>query len=143
MANATEPIAEALGGHGEYVERPEDIRPALERASALVYRCAKQQSEPGDKRGGKANHITLTPLELIERIAALVLARTIIQKMLHISRPNTTTITGFLVRFREFILTVDLNRCQTMRTRTLRIRSLQLTLANLTVATSTRPNLLP
>ena len=29
-------IAEALGGHGEYVERPEDIRPALERASKAV-----------------------------------------------------------------------------------------------------------
>jgi acetolactate synthase-1/2/3 large subunit len=29
-------IAEALGGHGEYVEAPEDIRPALERAMAAV-----------------------------------------------------------------------------------------------------------
>ena len=29
-------IAEALGGHGEYVEQPEDIRPALERASKAV-----------------------------------------------------------------------------------------------------------
>ncbi len=29
-------VAEALGGHGEYVERPEDIRPALERAKAAV-----------------------------------------------------------------------------------------------------------
>lgn len=27
-------IVEAMGGHGEYVERPEDIRPALERAFA-------------------------------------------------------------------------------------------------------------
>ena len=27
-------VVEALGGHGEYVERPEDIRPALERAAA-------------------------------------------------------------------------------------------------------------
>jgi acetolactate synthase-1/2/3 large subunit len=25
-------VVEALGGHGEYVERPGDIRPALERA---------------------------------------------------------------------------------------------------------------
>jgi acetolactate synthase-1/2/3 large subunit len=25
-------VVEALGGHGEYVERPEQIRPALERA---------------------------------------------------------------------------------------------------------------
>ena len=29
-------IAEALGGHGEYVEEPDDIRPALERAAAAV-----------------------------------------------------------------------------------------------------------
>ncbi len=29
-------MAEALGCHGEYVERPEDIRPALERAQAKV-----------------------------------------------------------------------------------------------------------
>ena len=39
----------------------------------LVYRCAKQHSEPGfDKRGAKVDEITLTPLELIARIAALV-----------------------------------------------------------------------
>ena len=31
-----ERMAEALGCHGEYVERPEDIRPALERAAAAV-----------------------------------------------------------------------------------------------------------
>jgi thiamine pyrophosphate-dependent acetolactate synthase large subunit-like protein len=29
-------IAEALGGHGEYVEEPGEIRPALERAMAAV-----------------------------------------------------------------------------------------------------------
>ena len=29
-------MAEALGGHGEYVEKPDDIRPALERAMAEV-----------------------------------------------------------------------------------------------------------
>jgi thiamine pyrophosphate-dependent acetolactate synthase large subunit-like protein len=29
-------IATVLGGHGEYVERPEDIRPALERAQKAV-----------------------------------------------------------------------------------------------------------
>ena len=41
--------------------------------AALVYRCAKQHSEPTtDKRGAKADQITLTPLELIDRIAALV-----------------------------------------------------------------------
>ena len=39
----------------------------------LVYRCAKQYSEPGhDKRGTQVDEITLTPLELIDRIAALV-----------------------------------------------------------------------
>ena len=27
-------VVEALGGHGEFVERPEDIRPALDRAAA-------------------------------------------------------------------------------------------------------------
>jgi acetolactate synthase-1/2/3 large subunit len=27
-------VVEALGGHGEFVERPEDIGPALERAFA-------------------------------------------------------------------------------------------------------------
>jgi hypothetical protein len=41
--------------------------------AALVYRCAKQHSEPtGDKRGAKVDELHLTPLELIERIAALV-----------------------------------------------------------------------
>ena len=29
-------MAEALGCHGEYVEKPEDIRPALERAQKKV-----------------------------------------------------------------------------------------------------------
>jgi hypothetical protein len=42
----------------------------------LVYRCAKQHSEPGskpdNKRGAKVDEIPLTPLELIDRIAALV-----------------------------------------------------------------------
>ncbi len=53
---------------------------ALERlrkvGGELVYRCAKQHSEPGShpdsKRGAKVDEITLTPLELIDRIAALV-----------------------------------------------------------------------
>ncbi len=41
--------------------------------AALVYRCAKQRSEPGsDKRGAKFDELHLTPLELIARIAALV-----------------------------------------------------------------------
>jgi hypothetical protein len=39
----------------------------------LVYRCAKQHSEPvSDKRGARADELHLTPLELIARIAALV-----------------------------------------------------------------------
>ena len=53
---------------------------ALERlrkaGSLLVYRSAKQHSEPVSKphykRGAKVDAITLAPLELIERIAALV-----------------------------------------------------------------------
>ncbi len=41
--------------------------------AALVYRCVKQRSEPtGDKRGAKVDELHLTPLELINRIAALV-----------------------------------------------------------------------
>jgi hypothetical protein len=52
-------------------------RAGLERlrkeGSDLVYRCAKQRSEPtSDKRGAKVDELHLTPLELIERIAALV-----------------------------------------------------------------------
>ena len=43
------------------------------RGSKLVYRCAKQRSEPtSDKRGAKVDELHLTPLELIDRIAALV-----------------------------------------------------------------------
>ena len=41
--------------------------------SKLVYRCGKQRSEPtSDKRGAKVDELHLTPLELIDRIAALV-----------------------------------------------------------------------
>ncbi len=45
--------------------------------AALVYHCSKQRSEPGgyhhaDNRGNKADELHLTPLELIDRIAALV-----------------------------------------------------------------------
>jgi len=52
-------------------------RAALERlrkeGAELVYRCAKQHSEPsGDKRGARVDELHLTPLELIDRIAALV-----------------------------------------------------------------------
>jgi hypothetical protein len=39
----------------------------------LVCRCANQHSEPSsDKRGARVDELTLTPVELIERIAALV-----------------------------------------------------------------------
>lgn len=39
----------------------------------MVYRCAKQYSEPcSDKRGAKVDAITRKPLQLIDRIAALV-----------------------------------------------------------------------
>jgi hypothetical protein len=44
--------------------------------SELVYRCAKQHGEsgskPDNKRGAKMVEITLTSLEPIDRIAALV-----------------------------------------------------------------------
>ena len=57
-----------------YCARP---RFAMERlrkeGNDLVYRCAKQRSEPtSDKRGTKVDELQLTPLELIDRIAALV-----------------------------------------------------------------------
>ena len=49
---------------------------AMERlrkeGAELVYRCAKQHSEPrSGKRGAKVDELHLTPLELIARIAAL------------------------------------------------------------------------
>ncbi len=60
-----------------YCARPPFSMERLRKAgSELVYRCAKQHSEPGGnlhgKRGTQADEITLTPLELIDRIAALV-----------------------------------------------------------------------
>ena len=60
-----------------YCARPPFACARLRKAgSELVYRCAKQHSEPGsnphNKRGAKVDEITLTPLELIDRIAALV-----------------------------------------------------------------------
>ena len=57
-----------------YCARPPFAMERLRKAgSVLVYRCAKQRSEPtSDKRGAKADELTLTPLELIDRIAALV-----------------------------------------------------------------------
>ena len=57
-----------------YCARPPFALARLRKAgSELVYRCAKQHSEPtSDKRGTKADELHLTPLELIDRIAALV-----------------------------------------------------------------------
>ena len=57
-----------------YCARPPFAMDRLRKAGAeLVYRCAKQHSEPGgDKPGAKVDELTLTPLELIDRIAALV-----------------------------------------------------------------------
>ena len=57
-----------------YCARPPFAMDRLRKeGTALVYRCAKQHSEPGsDKRGAKVDELHLTPLELIARIAALV-----------------------------------------------------------------------
>jgi hypothetical protein len=57
-----------------YCARPPFAMDRLRKdGAALVYRCAKQHSEPtGDKRGAKVDELTLTPLDLIDRIAALV-----------------------------------------------------------------------
>lgn len=57
-----------------YCARPPFAMDRLRKEGAgLVYRCAKQRSEPTrDKRAAKADELHLTPLELIDRIAALV-----------------------------------------------------------------------
>jgi hypothetical protein len=57
-----------------YCARPPFAMERLRKeGAALVYRCAKPRSEPtGDKRGAKVDELHLTPLELINRIAALV-----------------------------------------------------------------------
>ena len=57
-----------------YCARPPFALDRLRKAgAALVYRCAKQYSEPSsDKRGARVDELHLTPLELIDRIAALV-----------------------------------------------------------------------
>ena len=56
-----------------YCARPPFAMDRLRKeGAALVYRCAKQHSEPtSDKPGAKVDELTLTPLELIDRIAAL------------------------------------------------------------------------
>jgi len=60
-----------------YCARPPFAMERLRKAGhELVYRCAKQRSEPGsqthNQRGAKVDEIILTPLELMDRIAALV-----------------------------------------------------------------------
>ena len=57
-----------------YCARPPFAMERLRKeGAALVYRCAKQHSEPtSDKRGAKVDELHLTPLELIARIAALL-----------------------------------------------------------------------
>ena len=57
-----------------YCARPPFAMERLRKeGEALVYRCAKQHSEPGsDKRGARVDELQLTTLELIARIAALV-----------------------------------------------------------------------
>ena len=57
-----------------YCARPPFAMDRLRKEGAsLVYRCAKQRSEPtSDKRGARVDELHLTPLELIARIAALV-----------------------------------------------------------------------
>jgi hypothetical protein len=42
----------------------------------LVYRCGKQRSDHQRQAGAKVDELHLTPLELIDRIAALVPRRT-------------------------------------------------------------------
>ena len=57
-----------------YCARPPFAMDRLRKeGSDLVYRCVKQHSEPGaDGLGPKADELMLTPLELIDRIAALM-----------------------------------------------------------------------
>ena len=55
-----------------YCPRPAFSTERLREAgSNLMYRCAKQYSEPAsDQRDPRADELALTPLGLIERIAA-------------------------------------------------------------------------
>lgn len=57
-----------------YCARPPFAMDCLRKeGAALVCRCAKQHSEPSsDKRGARVHKLQLTPLALIDRIAALV-----------------------------------------------------------------------
>lgn len=56
-----------------YCARPPFAMDRLrQQGAALVYRCAKQHSEPVAGVGARQAELVLTPLELIDRIAALV-----------------------------------------------------------------------
>lgn len=57
-----------------YCARPPFAMERIHKAGReLVYLCFKQRSEPSrDKRGARVDELHLTPLELIDRIAALV-----------------------------------------------------------------------
>ena len=57
-----------------YCARPPFAMDRLRKeGAAMVYRCAKQRSEPtSDTRGTRADELHLMPLELIDRIATLV-----------------------------------------------------------------------
>jgi hypothetical protein len=75
-----------------YCARPPFAMERLRKEdAALVYRCAKQHSEPGsDKRGAKTDELHLTPLELIDRIAALVPPpRTHLHRYFGVLAPNS------------------------------------------------------
>ncbi len=43
-------VVEALGGHGELVERPEELRPALERAAASGKPALRERDDPAGSR---------------------------------------------------------------------------------------------
>lgn len=58
--------------------------------AALVYRCAKQHSDPaGDKCDAEVDELTLTPLDLIDRIAALMPPRTHRHRYFGVLAPNS------------------------------------------------------
>lgn len=75
-----------------YCARPPFAMDRLRKEGAeLVYRCAKQRSEPSsDMRGAKVDELHLTPLEQITRIAALVPPpRTHLHRYFGVLAPNS------------------------------------------------------
>ena len=52
-------VVEALGGHGEYCERPEQIRPALERAFASGKPALRQRGDPARRDRAEGQHVRL------------------------------------------------------------------------------------